>query len=477
MWSGRHNITNRCLSFTYYRIKHTVTNASILLDLTKLWSTVFYCKYRKKCSIVIPISHFRNQKLVLNEINKMSQPINYNYSTGEHDTFSNSNGILNTIDVNITKPPGGTDMNVKSYVEYQIAMIIVHYIFPLVIFTGTIGNILSFLVLMKRHLRDTSVYMYLIVLACADNAVLYLSAFKTWIRAMFDWELLHVSDIGCRVIMWLFLVSLHMSAWLIVAMTTDRFLVVWFPFKASSMCNSKRAKLTIIGMVFLIMMYNLHVFWTLGLRSYRGGRVTACGPSMDDYFMLEIFPVMKLVSYSILPFIIVLFLNLAITVRLWSNRMAISRAASDSDTGSASRASQNRITVMLLTVSFVWLILTAPFMLWSILRIPNGGDQQKAQSFLFKTTCFLLLYVNHGINFYLYCLAGRRFRQDLQDVMCAPCARCGVFTRGTRVRSSMKNTTRTPLVRTESPWELQNCNGTTITAGAGTFNTYGRTYV
>ena len=402
----------------------------------------------------------------------MSQVINYNYSTGEQD----SNGILNIIDINSTKSPRRTDRDMKSYVEHQIAMIIVHYVFPLVIFSGTIGNILSFLVLMKRHLRDTSVYMYLIVLTCADNVVLYLSAFKTWIRAMFDWELLHVSDIGCKVIMWLFLVSLHMSAWLIVAMTVDRFLVVWFPFKASSMCNSKRAKLTIIGMVFLIMLYNLHVFWTIGLRSYRGGR-TACGPSMDDYFMVEVFPVMKLVSYSILPFIIVLFLNLAITFRLWSNRMAISRATSDSDTGSASRASQNRITVMLLTVSFVWLILTAPFMLRSVLTIHDGSQQKKAQTFLFETTCFLLLYVNHGINFYLYCLAGRRFRQDLQNVMCAPCTRCGLFTRGTGVRSSMKNTTRTPLVRTGSPWELQNCNGTTITAGAGTFNTYGRTYV
>ena len=398
----------------------------------------------------------------------MSRPINY--SVGQYNI---SDETHNVADVNMTRiPPRGRD----SYMEYHIAMVLVHFMFPVVIFTGTIGNVLSFLVLMRRRLRDTSVYMYLAVLACADNGVLYLSAFKTWVRAVFNWELLHVSDFGCRFIMWLFLVSLHMSAWLVVAMTTDRFLVVWFPFKASSMCNSKRAKITTVVMVFVIMLYNLHVFWTLGLRYYNGGKITACGPSMDDNFMLEIFPVMKLVSYSISPFIIVLVLNLAIAVKLWCNKVAISRAASDSDTGSASRASQNRITVMLLTVSFVWLILTAPFTLWSLLRDPSGGVQQRAQNFLFKTVCFFLLYINHGINFYLYCLAGRRFRQDLQDVMCATCIRSGLWTRGGYGRSSIKNT-RTPLVRTGSPWELQNCNGTTITVGAGTFNTNGRSYV
>ena len=421
----------------------------------------------------IGFSYFLFQTTGLNKVPREARmPTQISYSVGQSNLFNISDIVHNTLEMNISRMP---QKSMDSYTEYQVAMVLVNYMFPVVIFTGTIGNVLSFFVLTRRRLRDTSVYIYLAILACADNGVLYLSAFKTWVRAVFNWELLHVSDFGCRFIMWLFLVSLHMSAWLVVTVTTDRFLVVWFPFRASSLCNSKRAKITIMMMVFLIMLYNLHVFWTLGLRYYHDGKITACGPSMDDYFMLEIFPVMKLVSYSILPFIIVLLLNLAITIKLWSNRVAITRATSDSDTGSASRASQNRITVMLLTVSFVWLILTAPFTLWSLLRDPSGGTTQRARNFLFKTLCFFLLYVNHGINFYLYCLAGRRFRQDLHDVMCAPCERTGLLTRSRSSRSSMKNTTRTPLVRTGSPWELQNCNGTTITAGAGTFN--GRSYV
>ncbi len=366
----------------------------------------------------------------------------------------------------------------NAYPEFQASMVIVHYVFPAVILVGTVGNVLSFMVLVRRRVRDTSVYTYLAALACADNVVLYLSAFKTWIRAVFKWELLHVSDVGCRIIMWIFLVSIHMSAWLVVAMTTDRFLVVWFPFKASIWCSSRRARIVTLVMTFVIMLYNLHVFWTLGLRSYRGGKVTACGPSMDDTFMENIFPVMKLISYSVLPFMIVLILNLAITIKLWTNRAAIRRAASDSEAGSSSRSAQNRITIMLLTVSFMWLVLTGPFTLWSVLKIPRGSLRARAQIFLFRTFCFLLLYVNHGINFYLYCLAGRRFRQDLKDVLCGPCQKKQRVLRG---GTSIGTTTRTALVKTGSgsPWMMRKCNGTAtaVTANDGAFAEEAQTFV
>jgi len=36
---------------------------------------------------------------------------------------------------------------------------------------------------------------------------------------------------------------------------------------------------------------------------------------------------------------------------------------------------------------------------------------------LVKTVCFLLVYVNHAINFYLYCLTGKRFRQELAAIL------------------------------------------------------------
>ncbi len=394
----------------------------------------------------------------------MSSEITRYNSIGNKE-YNISNGLPAVISLNITENVRPRGM--KTFGEFHVSMAIVTYVFPIVIAIGTVGNILSFIVLTRRRLRDTSVYVYLAVLACADNGVLYLSAFKTWVRAVFQWELLHVSDAGCKIIMCLFLVSLHLSAWLIVAMSTDRFLVVWFPFKAAYWCSGKRAKITTAILTLIIIAYNIHVFWTLGLvRHSKTGRVLACGPSVDDYFMMKVFPILKLVSYSILPFCIVLVLNVLITFRLWKNRSSISRA---DGSNSSSRVSQNRITIMLLTVSFVWLLMTSPFTMWSLLGTHRGSSHQRAQTFLFKTICFLCLYINHGINFYLYCCTGRRFRQDLTDIICVPCRKIGLLKRPPHDTSMITMTTKTPLVRKESPWDKQASIGGSVKGNVPTY--------
>jgi len=73
------------------------------------------------------------------------------------------------------------------------------YLLPVIIGVGTVGNLLSIAVLLRSRMRSTSVYFYLTILACADTAVLYVSGFKTWIRIMGGFELLHVSDMACKV--------------------------------------------------------------------------------------------------------------------------------------------------------------------------------------------------------------------------------------------------------------------------------------
>jgi len=50
---------------------------------------------------------------------------------------------------------------------------------------------------------------------------------KTWVRVITGVEWLHASTAACRVLMFLLLVALHLSAWLIVVVSADRFVAVW----------------------------------------------------------------------------------------------------------------------------------------------------------------------------------------------------------------------------------------------------------
>ena len=437
---------------------------------------------------------------------------------------------------------------------------------------GTIGNTLAFCVLIRRRMRSTPMYFYLTLLAVVDTFVLYVSAFKVWIRAVTQFEVLHLSNFGCKLLMFILLCSFYLSAWLVVLVTLDRFLVIWFPFRGYLLMRIRRARLTAAVLAVVVAAYNVHVFWTMSLHRY-GSSVT-CDAHEDNFFMMHIFEYLKLVSYCVVPFVIVIALNIAILVRInrvytnaairrnWGNReakvvytnhiplvvvepsppvadnindgavwphrhqLALSAANSTSSTShsqtplNVQKLRQRRLTRMLLFISFAWLALTAPFTLHSFLPGPSYSspssssatansttaalsesstsafgqlmksadvnnstldgflshdDREVFQStartvfdssllqrtttnsflpkehhtwtpsvpvspslpsatihpsryLLVKTVCFLLMYLNHAINFYLYCLTGKRFRRELAAML--DCGQVKLMCRG-----------------------------------------------
>lgn len=79
-----------------------------------------------------------------------------------------------------------------------------------------------------------------------------------------------------------------------------------------------------------------------------------------------------------------------------------------------------RVTSMLLTVSFVWLLLTTPFTISGFLfTIADISVETASLLMPFKAVAFLLMYSNHAVNFYLYCLTGHKFRRELYDTLTA----------------------------------------------------------
>ena len=69
---------------------------------------------------------------------------------------------------------------------------------------------------------------------------------------------------------------------------------------------------------------------------------------------------------------------------------------------------------MLVSVSFCWLILTAPFNLHTLLALNEIIHLSRGVHMLLKTICFCLLYLNHSVNLLLYCFTGRKFRLELK---------------------------------------------------------------
>jgi len=91
------------------------------------------------------------------------------------------------------------------------------------------------------------------------------------------------------------------------------------------------------------------------------------------------------------------------------------RSPPGGDTTSAGNRSlrqgqQQRLTITLVTISTLWVVLSFPYAI-----IDNGGDSGKFYvAPLTRVVCYLLMYANHAVNFFVYCLLGRKFRTELK---------------------------------------------------------------
>ncbi len=320
-----------------------------------------------------------------------------------------------------TETPRTAVKRMQDFNEYHWAIWLIKFLVPVIVFAGTLGNGLEFYVLTRKEMRNTSVNLYLAVMSCADTIVLYFSAFKTWLRVVNGYEFLHASTFTCKLTMFLFVFSLHVSAWCILLVTFDRFVIVWLPFKATSFCSYRRSRLMAVGMTSLAAIYNLHLFWTMHLQeiSTRKQVIKQCAPLPSDKFMNGPFNYLKLGTYSIVPFALVMTMNAFIIWRICHPTRGVSsshnrKLRSGGSFRDREDSPRQHVTAMLLLVSFTWLVLTLPFTVISLLPFTYPDMHSRATVFLAKTCCFVLLYLNHAVNFLLYCIAGRRFRTELQ---------------------------------------------------------------
>ena len=329
---------------------------------------------------------------------------------------------------------------------------------------------------------------YLAFLAVADTAVLLASALKTWVRVVWGFELLHVSQASCKLLIFLTHLSLMTAAWLIVAVTLERFLAVWLPLRATEVCSVGRTRVVIAALLALLALVNAHVFWTAELVPLAARRSVGSGVVCSSYayrtLACRVFPWVHLALYCFLPAVLLLSLNGLILYRLYQRRQALASSPDSSTSRSSSnrhnnnnngavagppagggggggggpayggnacytqlarnksqtkllrqqcqhqqqgsqspRAAQRfhrRLAPMLLGVSFCWLLLATPQTLYSLAAPAPQTLQEAGRQYLVKTLCFLLLYLNHALNFFLYCLTGQRFRQELRRGL--PCS-------------------------------------------------------
>ena len=345
------------------------------------------------------------------------------------DSLLHQLGISDPSDVFKLLEPVPT-MHVHSYEQqlmsipaYRLNKIILLYVPPILVILGTFGNIFSFIILKRKPMLKFSTYFYLMVLAVADTLVLYVGLLRLWIGQLTGQDLIDRNDWLCKITSVLSFTVSDYSVWLIIAVTVERYIAVCHPLKANSFCNKPRAKRVICGLLAFFFILNMHFFWTVKIVTipHKGEEINRC----DSGAVENVWPWVDAMIYSFLPFLIIIILNGCIirqVVKAHRCRDGL-RQATPYEQRRPSHEGSTRLTIMLLTISFAFLLTTLPL---NIVGIATAFYNRSAMTDLHlvarlklaRTITEMLMYGNHSMNFFLYCATGQKFRHQLVWMVC-----------------------------------------------------------
>ncbi|KAH3839842.1 probable G-protein coupled receptor 139 [Dreissena polymorpha] len=330
--------------------------------------------------------------------------------------------IVNNVSVTDGSVEQAVAMGMGMEITDKIHFVTSAIIGPIFICLGLVGNILSMLVWRRWKMRS-STGTYLIGQAIADMGLLVFFMLTDSIL-MFRHSIASSSTFGAFYAFVgypLFFLFLLCSIWFTVGVTVDRYIQVCWINKAKEMCSEKRAWIGLSIITILCFLFNAPHFATYEpvpdverKSSDAGLRFTEYGSSTGN-INYELW-VQCMMILEPVPWAIILTLNLLIIKRVTTTnqQMDIKRGSSGKK---MARKSEAQLTRLLLTVTFTFLVLTAPRCIMQCFILFKSGDHVVfSKAFAIAK---LGLVINSSINFFLYCLSGKRFRKELRSVVCS----------------------------------------------------------
>ncbi|KAK7496926.1 hypothetical protein BaRGS_00011906, partial [Batillaria attramentaria] len=223
---------------------------------------------------------------------------------------------------------------------------------------------------------------------------------------------------ACKTFVFAECVTCLVSAWLVVAMALERVLVVYVPFRKNVWCTQRGAVVIIISL-FVVLSYS-QVFRFVMVTA-EGGKCIALSDYSTPYLVLHVYVYQVALAFA-LPVIIVFICNIAVLRKICQVERTL-REDENSASTRLTRASSRRskTTRMLLTIGFVFVLTLLPSNTLSItilVAMNTQGVQASRALFMAAVPWMSFLSVitdiNYAVNFYIYVLSGKKFRQELR---------------------------------------------------------------
>ena len=312
-------------------------------------------------------------------------------------------------------PDNGTVRTMLEDLIMQIAS-------PILILLCLVGNTFCFILIAQVcHVKD--LVLHFRVISIANMIAVLATMLEIWLMHTFNLVLRDLSGFWCKSQNVINYSSGDLAIWLKVAVTLDRFIVVWWPFQAKKLAT-KSTWPVVIFLCTLSIIKNCSLLISRGLTDKNGTLV--CESVTFIEFDKHIRPIIALITVNLIPIFLVLVLTVAIIVALTKHGAELDKMEENIDPNKRRRTPSGldqskknlKTTIILtLTMSIAFVVFTTPmFIVISYQEVSKVKKDHPKFFFLLKSIFQVLLMCHHSLDFYLYCIVSRVWRKGLLNL-------------------------------------------------------------
>ena len=290
---------------------------------------------------------------------------------------------------------------------------------------GILGNLIAAIILLSsKKLWQYTCTLYLLVLAVCDTGCLLATqlSYIQWPEYTTSYwgyaeNFIPLKNTSLCKLFWF---SYHMlpqlEAWVLVQLALDRVICIGKPLEHDVIFSKKRALLGLAATVCIISSVNAIFFYYPYAHRYDEDRnITWYFDCQWGLYGKQLGPVWPMVDFlltSALPFILLLITNIC------TIKFVVDKYKMQCELGVKQKIPVSSTSAMLVGVVVVFFITTAPYRLVQLLNFWYTRDGYWAVFHSIKWDLFTARYVtqmmlpwNFVLNFYLYCLTNKEFRE------------------------------------------------------------------
>ncbi|XP_074654492.1 FMRFamide receptor-like [Tubulanus polymorphus] len=311
-------------------------------------------------------------------------------------------------------------------IHVHMAHFVLHVpVLVVIVFAGLITNALAFVILGKEgRTKKTSPVFILRIISITDSFVLLMNLVKYALPEIFQFtgrlgSYFEFSMLASNAIWFSFATSKVFSIYLVILMTTDRWLACCRPLHARSWCTRKNAAIATVLILIFSIVFSLPKLWTYEVKYVFDKCTNRLRPKSN--LSTTFFHPIYLNLYVITGYFLVYFLvpMLSIIIMNYMIVRAVRRSAGMRTCGNTNSQQdiETIVTKRAVLVALAFFVLEGPSILFHIVTM---FYKKKGLLITWLPILYDLSAINNCVNFFLYCLVGKKFRSQLKDLCYAP---------------------------------------------------------